>query len=95
MRLCRRRDSVTIDVMKKPFSRGVVSILAASVAVAGAVGAVGAGDPARGKVTGGAIGVYLPEQAPGRHTAVLRVKKLSAGTSFYAGQVLVIGAVPP
>ncbi len=60
MRLCRRRDSVTIGGMKKPFPRGVVSILAASLAVAGAVGAAVAGDPARGKATGGVIAVYDP-----------------------------------
>ena len=34
---------------------------------------------------------YLPEQAPGGHTAVLRVKSLPAGMPFYAGQVLVVG----
>ena len=38
---------------------------------------------------------YLPEQAPGSHTAVLRVKTLPAGTSFYAGQVLVVGTPSP
>jgi hypothetical protein len=38
---------------------------------------------------------YLPEQAPGEHTAVLRVKSLPAGMSFYAGQILVIGTVRP
>ena len=36
---------------------------------------------------------YLPEQSPGEHTAILRVTKLPAGMSFYAGQVLVIGTV--
>ena len=36
---------------------------------------------------------YLPEQTPGEHTAVLRVKTLPAGMSFYAGQVLVVGKV--
>jgi hypothetical protein len=36
---------------------------------------------------------YLPEQAPGQHTAVLRVKQLPEGMSFYAGQILVIGTV--
>ena len=36
---------------------------------------------------------YLPEQAPGEHTAVVRVKTLPAGLSFYAGQVLVVGRV--
>jgi lysophospholipase L1-like esterase len=39
--------------------------------------------------------VYLPEQSPGEHTAVLRVKRLPEGTSFYAGQILVIGAALP
>jgi len=34
---------------------------------------------------------YLPEQAPGEHTAVLTVKTLPEGLSYYAGQVLVIG----
>ncbi len=34
---------------------------------------------------------YLPEQSPGEHTAVLRVSKLPDGSSFYAGQILVIG----
>ena len=38
---------------------------------------------------------YLPEQAPGEHTAVLRVKQLPEGLSVYAGQVLVIGTVSP
>jgi lysophospholipase L1-like esterase len=38
---------------------------------------------------------YLPEQAPGEHTAVLRVKALPEGTTFYAGQVLVVGTVSP
>ena len=38
---------------------------------------------------------YLPEQAPGEHTAVLRVKQLPDGMSFYAGQILVIGTVLP
>ena len=36
---------------------------------------------------------YLPEQAPGDHTAVLRVKSLPAGMSYFAGQVLVVGKV--
>ena len=36
---------------------------------------------------------YLPEQTPGDHTAVLWVKNLPAGMSFYAGQVLVVGKV--
>jgi lysophospholipase L1-like esterase len=34
---------------------------------------------------------YLPESAPGEHTAVLRVKTLLPGVSYYAGQILVIG----
>jgi lysophospholipase L1-like esterase len=38
---------------------------------------------------------YLPEQSPGEHTAVLRLKRLSEGTSYYAGQILVIGAALP
>ena len=38
---------------------------------------------------------YLPEQAPGEHTAVLRVTKLPPGVSFYAGQILVIGTAQP
>lgn len=38
---------------------------------------------------------YLPEQAPGEHTAVLRVKQLPEGLSFYSGQILVIGTPRP
>ncbi len=38
---------------------------------------------------------YLPEQSPGEHTAVLRVKRLPEGMSFYAGQILVIGTAQP
>ncbi len=38
---------------------------------------------------------YLPEQAPGVHTAVLKVKELPEGISFYVGQVLVIGKTLP
>ena len=38
---------------------------------------------------------YLPEQLPGEHTAVLRVKTLPAGLAYYAGQVLVVGRVSP
>jgi hypothetical protein len=34
---------------------------------------------------------YLPEQAPGAHTAVLKVAKLPDGLSFYAGHMLIIG----
>lgn len=34
---------------------------------------------------------YLPEQSPGEHTAVLRVKELPEGKSFYAGQILLVG----
>lgn len=34
---------------------------------------------------------YLPEQSPGEHTAVLRVKRLPEELSYYAGQILVIG----
>jgi hypothetical protein len=36
--------------------------------------------------------LYLPEQAPGEHTAVLRVTKLPDGISFYVGQLLIIGS---
>jgi len=36
--------------------------------------------------------LYLPEQAPGDHTAVLRVTRLPDGISFYVGQILVIGS---
>ena len=38
---------------------------------------------------------YLPEQAPGDHTAVLRVRTLPDGLCFYAGQVLVAGRPLP
>jgi hypothetical protein len=38
---------------------------------------------------------YLPEQSLGEHTAVLRVKRLPADVSFYAGQILVIGHARP
>jgi hypothetical protein len=38
---------------------------------------------------------YLPEQSPGEHTAVLRVKRLPEGMSFYIGQILIIGRVRP
>lgn len=38
---------------------------------------------------------YLPEQAPGPHTAVLRVKHLPPGVSYYAGQILVVGQPLP
>lgn len=34
---------------------------------------------------------YLPEQPAGEHTAVLRIKTLPPGISYYAGQILVIG----
>lgn len=34
---------------------------------------------------------YLPEQAAGEHTVVVRVKQLPAGQSVYLGQVLVVG----
>lgn len=37
---------------------------------------------------------YLPEQASGEHTAVLKVTKLPEGLSFYAGQILVVGPGP-
>jgi hypothetical protein len=38
---------------------------------------------------------YLPEQSPGEHTAVLRVKQLPEGMAFYAGQILVVGTALP
>ncbi|MCY2994539.1 MAG: hypothetical protein NTY19_42740 [Planctomycetota bacterium] len=38
---------------------------------------------------------YLPEQPPGEHTAILSVKQLPEGMSFYAGQILVIGTTSP
>jgi hypothetical protein len=38
---------------------------------------------------------YLPEQAPGEHTAVIKIKSLPQGTSYYAGQLLVVGKVMP
>ena len=38
---------------------------------------------------------FLPEQRLGEHTAVLRIKNLPEGMSFYAGQILVIGKVLP
>ena len=38
---------------------------------------------------------YLPEQAPGEHTAVIRIKSLPTGTSCYAGQLLVVGNLMP
>ena len=38
---------------------------------------------------------YLPEQSPGEHTAILRVKRLPEGTSYYVGQILVIGTPLP
>jgi lysophospholipase L1-like esterase len=38
---------------------------------------------------------YLPQQPFGEHTAVLTVKELPDNTSFYAGQILVIGHVLP
>ena len=37
--------------------------------------------------------LYLPEQKPGDHTAVIKVKSLPKGLSYYAGQFLVIA--PP
>jgi len=36
---------------------------------------------------------YLPEQAPGEHTAVLRIMELPVGVEYYMGQILVIGSV--
>jgi hypothetical protein len=38
---------------------------------------------------------YLPEQPSAEHTAVLRVKTLPSGVSFYAGQMLVVGTLTP
>ncbi len=38
---------------------------------------------------------YLPEQAPGEHTAVIKIKSLPKGTSYYAGQLLIVGKVMP
>ncbi|MEK6795502.1 MAG: GDSL-type esterase/lipase family protein [Spirochaetota bacterium] len=38
---------------------------------------------------------YLPEQSPGEHTAVVRIKELPDGVSSYAGQILVVGAALP
>ena len=38
---------------------------------------------------------YLPEQAPGEHTAVMKIKALPAGMSYYTGQILVVGKVIP
>ena len=38
---------------------------------------------------------YLPEQPPGEHIAILSVKQLPEGLSFYAGQILVIGTTSP
>ena len=35
---------------------------------------------------------YLPEQSPGEHTAVVKVTRLPETMSFYAGQILAIGA---
>lgn len=37
---------------------------------------------------------YLPEQTPGEHTTVLRVKKVPEGLSYYAGQILVVEHPP-
>ena len=39
--------------------------------------------------------LYLPEQAPGEHTAVIKIKSLPNGTSYYAGQLLVVGKFMP
>ncbi len=38
---------------------------------------------------------YLPELEPGDHTAILTVKELPDGVSFYAGQLLVVGELLP
>lgn len=34
---------------------------------------------------------HIPEQIPGRHTAVFTVKQLPENTSYYAGQLLIVG----
>ena len=36
---------------------------------------------------------YLPEQAPGEHTAVLQVAECPEGLEYYIGQLLIIGTV--
>ncbi len=38
---------------------------------------------------------YLPEQAPGEHTAVLSMKTLTDGLSYYCGQISIIGSTVP
>ncbi len=38
---------------------------------------------------------YLPEQSSGEHTAVLRIKQLPEGLTYYAGQILIVGEVLP
>jgi len=39
--------------------------------------------------------LYLPEQKPGDHTAVIKIKSLTPGTSYYAGQMLIVGKILP
>jgi len=36
---------------------------------------------------------YLPEQPAGEHTVELKITELTAGTEYYMGQILVVGAV--
>jgi len=36
---------------------------------------------------------YLPEQPAGEHTVELKITELPAGTEYYMGQILVVGAV--
>lgn len=36
---------------------------------------------------------YLPEQAPGNHTATIRILELPDGEEYYMGQILVVGTV--
>jgi hypothetical protein len=38
---------------------------------------------------------YLPEQEPGEHTAVIKIKSLPEGSSYYAGQLLIVGKIMP
>jgi hypothetical protein len=38
---------------------------------------------------------YLPEQAPGEHTAVIRIKSLPEGAYYYARQLFVVGEIMP
>lgn len=36
---------------------------------------------------------YLPEQAPGEHSAEIKIIELPAGVEYYMGQILVVGSV--